>query len=40
MECLRDGRLESPTWPLAASLDLLRLMDAHRAEWDLRYPGE
>ncbi len=40
MRCLRKGRTESPDWPLDASLDLLRLLDAHRADWGLTYPTE
>jgi len=40
MECLREERRESPEWPLSASRDLLRLMDAHRERWGLHYPQE
>jgi predicted dehydrogenase len=40
MECLREDRRESPEWPHSASRDLLRLMDAHRERWGVRYPQE
>jgi predicted dehydrogenase len=40
MECLRAGRTESEVMPLAESLATLRVMDALRAEWGLRYPME
>jgi predicted dehydrogenase len=37
---LREGRLESPRMPLDESLDIMRTMDAIRAPWGLKYPGE
>lgn len=40
MECLREGRSESPLWPLASSLDLMQTMDEMRAQWGLSYPAE
>ena len=39
-ECLAQGLAESPLLPLAFSLDLIRTLDAVRAEIGLRYPGE
>jgi predicted dehydrogenase len=39
-ECLAQGLAESPLLPLAFSLDLMRTLDAVRAEIGLRYPGE
>lgn len=39
-ECLAQGLTESPMLPLAFSLDLMRTLDAVRAEIGLRYPGE
>ena len=38
-ECLAQVA-ESPLLPLAFSLDLMRTLDAVRAQIDLRYPGE
>jgi len=38
--CLSQGQLESPLLPLAFSLDLMRTLDAVRAQIGLRYPGE
>ncbi len=40
MECLREGRLESPVMPLDESRALLDTADALRAEWGVRYPSE
>jgi len=40
MECLRGGRLESGVMPLGESLHIMQTLDAIRAEWGLRYPGE
>jgi len=40
MRALREGRTESPRMPLDESLDIMRTMDAIRALWGLRYPGE
>ena len=39
-QCLAQGLAESPLLPLAFSLDLMRTLDAVRAEIGLRYPGE
>lgn len=38
--CLRDGRTESATMPLDETLAIMRTLDAIRAQWGLRYPGE
>jgi predicted dehydrogenase len=40
MDCLRDGRRESPVMPLDESRALLRVADALRAEWGVTYPQE
>jgi predicted dehydrogenase len=40
MRRLREGALESPGMTLDESLAIMRLMDAIRAQWGLRYPGE
>jgi dihydrodiol dehydrogenase / D-xylose 1-dehydrogenase (NADP) len=40
MRCLRAGRTESATMPLDESLAIMRTLDAIRAQWGLRYPGE
>lgn len=40
MECLRQGRLECETMPLSESLAVMKTLDAIRAPWGLRYPGE
>ncbi|WP_251965761.1 Gfo/Idh/MocA family protein [Salinibacter ruber] len=40
MDCLREGRTESPVMPLDESHALLRTMDALRAEWGVAYPQE
>jgi predicted dehydrogenase len=40
MRCLREGRTESATMPLDESLAIMRTLDAIRAQWGLRYPGE
>ena len=40
MRCLGQGLLESPGMPLDESLAIMRTMDAIRAQWGLRYPGE
>jgi len=39
-QCIRDGKTESEVVPLDESLMLMELMDAIRAEWGLKYPGE
>ncbi|MDI1477239.1 Gfo/Idh/MocA family oxidoreductase [Polyangium sp. y55x31] len=38
--CLRSGKLESDTMPLAESVAIMETLDAIRAQWGLRYPGE
>lgn len=40
MECLRQGKKESGNMPLAESLAVMETLDAIRAQWGLRYPGE
>ena len=40
MRCLRAGETESPAMTLDESLSIMRTMDAIRAAWGLRYPGE
>ncbi|MEL6590005.1 MAG: Gfo/Idh/MocA family oxidoreductase [Bacteroidota bacterium] len=40
MQCLREGRTESPVMPWAESLRIMRMMDRFRQQWGLRYPGE
>ncbi len=40
MRCLRAGLLESPIMPLDETLSLMHNLDAIRAPWGLRYPGE
>jgi hypothetical protein len=40
MECLRQGKTESGILPLAESLAVMETLDAIRAQWGLRYPGE
>lgn len=38
--CLREGLTESPVMPLAESLDTMKILDAIRAQWGMKYPGE
>lgn len=38
--CLRAGKLESAVMPLAETVGILETMDALRAQWGMRYPGE
>lgn len=38
--CLKVGRLESTTIPLAETVGIMEVMDQMRAEWGLRYPFE
>jgi len=38
--CLREGRIESPLMPHAESLETMRVMDAVRGQWGMKYPGE
>ncbi|MEM6342382.1 MAG: Gfo/Idh/MocA family oxidoreductase [Bacteroidota bacterium] len=40
MQCLKEGKRESPIMPWSESLRLMRLMDRFRTEWGLKYPGE
>jgi predicted dehydrogenase len=40
MECLREGRKESPAMPLDESRRLLHTTDALRADWGVSYPQE
>jgi predicted dehydrogenase len=40
MRCLREGRPESGMMPLAETAAIMRTLDAARAGWGLRYPGE
>ena len=38
--CLRQDELESPLMPLDESLEIMKIMDALRAQWGLKYPVE
>ncbi len=38
--CLREGLTESPLMPLSETLETMRTMDALRAQWGMKYPGE
>lgn len=40
MRCLRAGEIESPVLPHAETLVIMQTLDALRAQWGLRYPGE
>jgi predicted dehydrogenase len=40
MNCIREGKTESNVMPLDESLVLLETMDAVRAQWNFKYPGE
>jgi predicted dehydrogenase len=40
MECLRAGRTESERMPLEESHRIMQNLDAIRADWGLKYPGE
>lgn len=40
MNCIRAGKLESEVMPLGETLSIMETMDALRAQWGLRYPGE
>jgi predicted dehydrogenase len=40
MACLREGKLESDLMPLDETLSIVETLDAIRAQWGLRYPGE
>lgn len=38
INCIREGKLECPSMPHAETLKMMRVMDALRAEWGVRYP--
>jgi hypothetical protein len=38
--CLAEGRLESPTMPLAESVAIARTLDAVRAQIGVTYPDD
>ena len=38
--CVAEGRKESDVMPLAATLDVMRVLDEARAQLGVRYPGE
>jgi dihydrodiol dehydrogenase / D-xylose 1-dehydrogenase (NADP) len=38
--CLREGLTESPLMPLDETLETMQTMDALRARWGMKYPGE
>lgn len=38
--CLREGRTESEAMPLDETVAVMRTLDAIRAQWGLKYPGE
>lgn len=40
MRCMRAGLLESPVMSLDETLDIMATLDAVRAPWGLKYPGE
>lgn len=40
MECIAAGKTESEILPHSETLAILKTMDALRAEWGLKYPGE
>ena len=40
MECINAGKLESEVIPLSETLNVMETMDALRAQWGLKYPGE
>jgi predicted dehydrogenase len=40
MACLRAGKLESDLMPLNETLSIMETLDALRAQWGLKYPGE
>jgi predicted dehydrogenase len=39
-DCVRNGRLESETMPLAETVATMELMDTMRAQWGFKYPFE
>lgn len=40
MECIAAGKLESDIMPLSRTLDVMKVMDRLRRQWNLTYPGE
>jgi predicted dehydrogenase len=40
MRCLRADKLESDLMPLSETLSIMQTMDAIRAQWGLKFPGE
>jgi len=38
--CLTEGLIESPSMPLDETLEIMQTMDALRAQWGMKYPGE
>ena len=40
MNCLREGKLESPIMPLDETLQIMKTLDGLRAQWGFRYPME
>jgi predicted dehydrogenase len=40
MDCIREGKTESPVMPLDESLVIMETMDTIRARWNFKYPGE
>lgn len=40
MRCLKEGLLESPLMPWSLSLEMMKLMDEIRNQWEMVYPGE
>jgi predicted dehydrogenase len=40
MQCLRGGKVESRVMPLDETFRVMQTLDAIRAEWGLKYPGE
>ena len=40
IRALEEGRLECPQMPHAETIRVMKMMDAMRAEWGIRYPFE
>jgi predicted dehydrogenase len=40
MDCVRQGRIESPQYPLDESIAIMETMDGFRREWGLVFPME
>lgn len=40
MRCIREGKLQSDIWSMEKTLGIMQLMDAMRADWGFKYPGE